>query len=278
MTDVYANLEFKELNYQSYLKIPQLLALQQEVSDPIHHDEMFFIVIHQASELWFKNLLHETEWLVESFEEGLVSRSLKILKRITAIMELLDHQIGLLATLTPVEFAGFRDLLRPASGFQSAQFRLMEYRFGIKEPFFLKFFEHDPAVVARLTEAQEKPSVYDSFLRSMKKAGFPIPDTILNRDVRQPYQANPDLELIYRDIYNAPGNDYHWVLMFEGLLDFDEKLARWRQTHILMVTRTIGALGGTGGSSGAEFLKSRAGLRCFPELWSVRNYLGGSHE
>ncbi len=273
----YEDLEFKDLNYQSYLKINELLGLQREVSNPAHHDEMFFIIIHQAAELWFKSLLHEGAWLVQAFRSGSISRTLKVLRRITAVMDLQAQQIGLLATLTPVEFAGFRDLLRPASGFQSAQFREMEYTFGIRDEFFLKFFSHLPDVVARLKSIRSKPSIYDEALRAMANFGYPIPQELLDRDVQQNWVENEQLIQVIRSIYDDPAENYHWVLLFEAMLDFDEKVAKWRNHHILMVTRTIGNLSGTGGSSGVEFLKSRAGLRFFPELWSVRNLLGGTY-
>lgn len=273
----YENLEFKKLNYQSYLKIDELLSLQREVSDPAHHDEMFFIIIHQASELWFKNILHEAEWLVTALRSGSVSRTLKVLRRMTAIMELLAKQIGLLATLTPIEFAGFRDLLRPASGFQSAQFREMEFAFGIRDAFFLQFFKHLPEVVSRLEGIRSQPSIYDEVLKAMAVFGYPVPDGLLQRDVTQNWIENADLVQVIRGIYDDPADNYHWVLLFESMLDFDEKVARWRDNHILMVARTIGHNQGTGGSSGVDFLRSRAHLRFFPELWSVRDYLGGSY-
>ena len=273
----YNDLEFNDLNYQSYLKIDELLDLQHEVSDPPHHDEMFFIVIHQAAELWFKSLLHEADWLVGAFRSGSVSRALKVLRRITAIMDLQAQQIGLLATLTPVEFAGFRDLLRPASGFQSAQFRQIEYAFGIRAPFFLMFFEHLPEVVKRLETTRRQPSIYDEAVRAMHRFGYAVPEPLLNRDVSQNWALNEDLVNIIREIYDDPAENYHWVLLFESMLDFDEKVAKWRNHHILMVSRTIGTVAGTGGSSGVSFLQSRAGLRFFPELWAVRNLLGGSY-
>ncbi|RZA08412.1 MAG: tryptophan 2,3-dioxygenase, partial [Proteobacteria bacterium] len=135
----YENLELKPLNYNSYLKVPELLSLQQELSSPAHHDEMFFIIIHQASELWFKQIRHETAGLIQDLRAGSVSRALKKLRRTVGIMDLMVQQINLLNTLTPVEFAGFRDALRPASGFQSIQFRVIEFVYGIREEFFLQF-------------------------------------------------------------------------------------------------------------------------------------------
>ena len=156
-------LRFERLNYNSYLKIPELLELQKELSEPPHHDEMFFIIIHQAAELWFKEMLHETEALIEALRANSISRVLKILRRLTGIMDLQVRQINLLSSLTPVEFAGFRDKLRPASGFQSMQFRVLEFAFGLRDEFFLKFFSAMPEALAKLKSWQSRPSVRDEF-------------------------------------------------------------------------------------------------------------------
>lgn len=262
-----------QLNYNSYLRVPELLALQREVSRPPHHDEMFFIVIHQSFELWFKEVLHETGLLIEHFRAGQVSRVLKVIKRINAVFENLTQQIQLLSTLTPVEFAGFRDHLRPASGFQSIQFREIEYAYGLRDPFFLQFFREDLPAVERLRQRLRQPSVYDEFLRALAREGLPLPAAVLERDVTQPYQSHPEVVEVLRRAYREPGDRYHWVLVFEAMLDFDTWFRKWRAIHILMVTRTIGDQSGTGGSSGAKFLESRLPHRFFPELWEVRNRL-----
>lgn len=276
-TPDYESLKLAELNYGSYLKIPELLSLQQRISDPPHHDEMFFIIIHQAMELWFKEILCETETLVEALQKGMVSHTLKYLRRITAILDLLIKQINLLTTLTPVEFAGFRDHLRPASGFQSVQFRCLEYTYGVREPFFLKFFQEMPEVLARLEAIRNKPSVYDEFLKSLHQAGYLIPEAILKRDYREVYTGSEEVTRVLKSIYENPQENYHWVLLFEVMLDFDEKFTLWKNTHILMVERTIGHKKGTGGSTGYDFLRSRLELKFFPDLWDVRNQIGGSY-
>jgi tryptophan 2,3-dioxygenase len=271
----YENLELKELNYNSYLKIPELLQLQHELSDPPHHDEMFFIVIHQAAELWFKLMRHETEALVKDLQEAAVSRALKKLRRIVSVMDLMVRQINLLNTLTPVEFAGFRDNLRPASGFQSIQFRVMEFMYGIREPFFLSFFEKEPEKKAILENIRTIPSVYDEFVRALAKAGFPVPEKVLKRDVSNGWEESPELIETIKQIYMNPQDNYHWVLLFETMLDFDEKFSIWRNVHMLMVARTIGMkTTGTGGSAGYKFLAGRAEYKFFPELWSVRMEVG----
>lgn len=274
----YENLELKELNYNSYLKIPELLQLQQELSDPPHHDEMFFIIIHQAAELWFKLMRHETEALVKDLQEAAVSRALKKLRRIVSVMDLMVKQINLLNTLTPVEFAGFRDNLRPASGFQSIQFRVMEFMYGIREPFFLSFFEKEPEKKAILEQIRTIPSVYDEFVRALAKAGFPVPEKLLKRDVSAGWEESPELIAAIKQIYMNPQDNYHWVLLFETMLDFDEKFAIWRNVHMLMVARTIGMkTTGTGGSAGYKFLAGRAEYKFFPELWSVRMEVGAGY-
>ncbi|MGE4159137.1 MAG: tryptophan 2,3-dioxygenase [Planctomycetota bacterium] len=287
MSGEYDKLKFEKLNYNSYLKVPELLSLQHQISDGPHHDEMFFIIIHQASELWFKNLLHETELLIKAFREGYVSHALKVLKRMSAIMELLARQITLLGTLTPVEFAGFRDKLNPASGFQSAQFRIMEFTFGLRDPFYIKFFESMPEVAQRLESIRRSPCVYDEFLACLSKAGFKVPSDILKsgaspvtgedatRDTsRKPHEG---LVALFKGIYEKPQDNFHWVLLFEALIDFDSHMAGWRHHHIQSVSRTIGTKSGTGGSSGVAFLQGRASLRFFPELWEVRTHIGSTN-
>lgn len=279
-------LKLEKLNYNSYLKVFELLNLQEELSDPPHHDEMFFIVIHQAAELWFKLMLHETEALVQAFRENGISRALKVLRRLTAIMDLQVKQINLLSTLTPVEFSGFRDHLMPASGFQSMQFRLIEFAYGIREDFFLKFFEDMPEALGALRSWMDRPSVGAEFVACMKKHApqpknqptVAAPAAGLSATPQEDGQLDAVLLSQLREIYENPGENYHWVLLCEGLLDFDEKFAQWRSNHALMVARTIGRKRGTGGSSGYGFLQSRMEYRFFPELWTIRTQIGTDYK
>lgn len=273
----YKNLELKELNYNSYLKVPELLDLQHLLSEPPHHDEMFFIIIHQAAELWFKLMRHETGAMVQDFRADSVSHALKKLRRIVGVMDLMVKQINLLSTLTPVEFAGFREKLNPASVFQSIQFRVIEFTYGIRESFFLEFFKKEPAKQEELKAVLKEPSVYDEFLHALDRAGYQVPPALLRRDVSQPWTESPELVQTLKRVYENPQDNYHWVLLFETMLDFDEKFSIWRQVHMLMVARTIGMRPGTGGSSGYKFLASRAEYRFFPELWSVRTQLGAGY-
>lgn len=267
----YGRIALEDLNYNSYLRLPELLDLQQLQSDPPHHDEMFFIIIHQSFELWFKQLMHETDLLVRGFRAGSMSRVLKVIKRINAILSCLCDQIQLLHTLTPAEFAGFRERLGTGSGFQSVQFREMEFAYGIREDFFLQFFENDSAAHARLKARADAPSVYDEFLRALHAAGYPVPEALLAGQSSATRELNEELVAVLHALYQAPEDNYHWILVCEALLDLDMFVSKWRQVHILMVSRTIGGRQGTGGSSGKAFLEQRVHHRFFPELWEVRN-------
>ncbi|MEO7995116.1 MAG: tryptophan 2,3-dioxygenase family protein [bacterium] len=275
----YNKLRLKSLDYESYLKVPDLLGLQQPLSDPAHHDELFFIVIHQAFELWFLEMLHETDLLSQYLYEGTVSRAIKVLKRLSAIMELLVPQIGLLATLTPVEFGGFRNHLKPASGFQSVQYRQLEFAWGNKDAFFLQFFAERPGAKDALEARLTAPSVYHAYWTALRNAGYQVPDVMLERSLSPAghalprVTADPAAVQFLKELYEHPGTEFHWVLLSEALLDFDMLVAQWRRTHQLMVDRTIGGKTGTGGSSGADFLKSRMDVRFFPELWAVRGQI-----
>lgn len=271
------DLRYKDLNYNSYLKIPDLLSIQHELSEPRHHDELFFIIIHQAMELWFKLIMHETEMLREALQQDSVSRALKVLKRNTAIFEVLKQQINLLSTLTPVEFAGFRDNLRPASGFQSIQYRQLEFTYGVKDEFFLSFFPENSEMRQSLSALLASPTVYDDVLRAIDRAGYKIPKSVLERDFSKPYMGDAGVRKVLKEIYENPEQNYHWVLLFEALVDFDEKFSLWRNTHILMVARTIGQKQGTGGSAGYKFLEGRLHYRFFPDLWDVRTEIGSGY-
>lgn len=274
MSPDYQKLELRELNYQSYLRVPELLSLQTQISKGPHHDEMFFIIIHQTAELWFKEMLHETGILIAAFRNQRIPRALKVLRRLQGIMELQVQQIQLLRSLTPVEFAGFREHLRPASGFQSVQFREIEFTWGVRDPFFLRFFQSLPDVQERLERILAQPSVYDELLRMLHSMGYSIPAGLLDRDFSQERPSCPELVEVFRQIYEADETRTELMLLFETLLDFDEFFSQWRQIHILSVGRTIGHKKGTGGSAGYRFLQSRAELRFFPELWDVRNVIG----
>ena len=270
-SDEYDQLVIEDLNYGSYLKIPELLKLQELRSRPLHHDEMFFIIIHQTTELWFKEILHEADLLAECFAKSWLPMALKVLKRINGVMEVLCRQIELLGTLTPREFAGFREALGTGSGFQSVQFRSAEFAFGQRNPWFFQFFEQRAAEIAELRRRYESPSIYDCFLSALAKDGKPVPRSVLERDFQKSHVLDQELVELFHELYSKPESEYLWILICESLLDLDTLWSKWRAVHILMVSRTIGTQMGTGGSTGIKFLQSRQPLRFFPELWELRN-------
>ena len=260
------------MDYQHYLKIPELLALQKPRSKPPHHDEMLFIVIHQAYELWFKLLIHEIENTIQYLGKGNIARARHFAARIVDVFKLLIRQIHLLETMQPVEFLHFRDHLKPASGFQSVQFREIEFLLGMKNGAYLKFFDAAPESKAILTRRIEQPDLGDAFLGAMKRRGvqFVQEDLPLARE-------NP--ESIHRiakalvPIYEKPESDFTLYQLCEKLLEIDESFHLWRHHHVSVVERIIGSKIGTGGSSGVPYLKTTTTKRAFPYLWEIRTLL-----
>lgn len=256
-----------ELTYSSYLKIEELINLQELKSVPNEHDEMLFIVIHQAYELWFKQILHEVDYLKLLLSKNEIIRSQHTLKRINTILKVLVHQIDILETMTPLEFLSFRDYLESASGFQSAQFRELEFVLGYKNSNVFKRFENDPSTLFRLKKRYNESTLWDSFINYLNNNLYPVPQDFLERDVTKNTEANTDIQNILIDIYN---NSPIISQFCELLLDFDEGLQEWRYRHIKMVERTIGSKIGTGGSAGADYLKSTIFKPVFPDLWAIR--------
>ena len=241
--------EGRELSYGTYLKVPELLQLQQGLSR--EHDELLFIVAHQVYELWFKVVLFELEATRDRIDADDVFFARHHLRRVYVIEKLLVEQIEVLETMSPQDFLAFRSKLAPASGFQSVQFREIEFLSGLKEPKYVALLEATPEVMARLRRRLEEPSVDDSFRALVKRRGAP---SILE---------------VFRD------RERHGDLfdLCEALLDHDETFAHWRARHVLMVERQIGSKTGTGGSSGARYLRGTLGKRFYPELWEVRSQL-----
>jgi tryptophan 2,3-dioxygenase len=255
------------LTYSSYLKIDQLLELQQPLSEGPEHDETLFIVIHQVYELWFKQILHELELLQLSLEEGDTPVALATLKRILTILKTLVAQIDVLETMTPISFSSFRPRLEAASGFESAQFREVEMALGLKREGALRHYAGGSAERARLESRFPRPSVWISFLRYLSRAGYPIPDQELERDPRLSTEASRPVQKVLLEIYRA---DPLTTQLCERLVDLDEGLQEWRYRHVKMVERTIGTKQGTGGSAGAEYLRSTLNKPLFPDLWAIR--------
>jgi tryptophan 2,3-dioxygenase len=249
------------LSYGSYLKVDELLGLQQPLSRPAHHDEMLFIIIHQVYELWFKQLLHEVDATMEAIDRDDLLRVAKHFRRIHSIQRLIEQQIDILETMTPQEFNQFRDHLNPASGFQSVQFRELEFACGVRRTDLLKLIELGAEQRARLERRSREPSLYDRVKALLRRRGF---------------AANSSEETIesLRQIYSNEAQNYDLYLLLEDLIEFDERFLLWRGRHVRMVERMIGQKHGTGGSLGAKYLESTLGYRFFPELWDVRTYLG----
>lgn len=271
----------KHVTYQSYLKVDELLELQQPLSDGPEHDELLFITIHQVYELWFQQILHEMQALQSSLESGDTHRSLALISRVRTIMKTCVAQVDVLETMTPIQFKSFRARLSSASGFQSAQFRELEAVLGrrdragsdAKEGSGMKMAEHlQPGSRGReRTEAaMARASLWDSALRYFASRGHAIPAEVLERDVTTPWDGADGLEAALVEMYHS---DSEARLVAEALVDVDEGLAEWRYRHVMMVHRTIGKKPGTGGSSGVDYLRSTLFHPSFPELWAIRNQL-----
>ena len=258
------------VTYQSYLRLDTLLSLQVPRSEGPEHDEMLFIVIHQVYELWFKELLHELDHVAMLFRTDKPHRAQHTLKRILTILKVLVAQLDILETMTPLEFLSFRARLEAASGFQSNQFRQIEFLLGAKtETALSRFPEGGPARQA-LEQRYQAPTIWDAFLHYLSREGYPVPASHLARDYTQPVLPSPEIQEILVDLYRR---DVKSAEICERLVDLDEGLAEWRYRHVRMVERTIGAKLGTGGSRGAAYLQSTIGRNLFPDLWEIRSRL-----
>ena len=262
------------LTYATYLRLDQLLSAQQPLSKPEHHDEMLFIIQHQTSELWMKLVIHEMRAAIAFVRADHLEPSFKILSRVKHIQAQLFEQWAVLETLTPTEYVQFRNVLGRASGFQSHQYRMIEFLFGNKDANAIRVFAHTPAIHAELDAALRAPSLYDEFLRHLRRRGMPIPDSITERDVTLPYEPDDRVTHVLKTIYENPHNHWDAYEMCEKLVDIDESFSLWRFRHMKTVERIIGHKRGTGGSSGVGFLQQAVSIRLFPELWDVRTKIG----
>jgi tryptophan 2,3-dioxygenase len=267
----------QSVTYGSYLKVQELLGLQHPLTVPEQHDETLFIIIHQVYELWFKQILHEVKAAETALQADQPMLFIRIAKRIGTIQAVLTHQVDVLETMTPVDFNRFREKLNPASGFQSMQFRVLEFRLGAKEPAYMKFHKHDPLAVKALEDALAQPTLYDHFLALLARRGFAIPPEVLKRDVKQAYQSNDGVREAILKIYRESERHYDLYSTLEALIDLDEGLLLWRYRHVAMVERMIGNRKGTGGSSGVKYLSHTLQKRFFPEIWEARNGLGDAY-
>ena len=258
------------LTYSSYLHVDELLALQKPRSDGPEHDELLFIVIHQVYELWFKEILHEIDHVKRLLEADEAHRAQHTLKRILTILKVLVAQLDILETMTPLEFLSFRERLEAASGFQSDQFRQLEFTLGRKSRQAIARFEHDTRARRALERRYEEPTLWDAFLRYLKREGYAVPDSALARDVTAVVEPSEAMQQILIDIYRRDPKNSE---ICERLVDLDEGVQEWRYRHVKMVERTIGVKMGTGGSAGAAYLQATIGTPLFPDLWAIRSRL-----
>jgi len=258
------------LTYSSYLELPTLLNLQHARSDPEEHDELLFIVIHQTYELWFKLLLHEIDKLKGDFSTDEMYGAIATLKRMRTVMKTLVGQLDILETMTPMSFTSFRDRLETSSGFQSTQFREVEFVLGYKRPNVVKYLKEDdpghPDVVRRLRER----SLVDHFYDFLEHRGAAIPQHLREKPVEEPTQPDKQVQDGLFELYTTRPDV---AILLELMTDFDEGLQEWRYRHVKVVERTIGSKQGTGGSPGVEFLKKSLFAPVFPDLWAIRHRL-----
>ncbi|WP_447644146.1 tryptophan 2,3-dioxygenase [Nocardioides zeae] len=262
------------MDYGSYLDLDRLLSAQHPVSEPVHPDELLFIVQHQTTELWFKLVLHELRSVRRYLDADDVSRARKALARVKHIFKTLAEQWSVLATLTPSEYAEFRGFLGASSGFQSHQYRAVEFILGNKHARMLDVFDAKPEARAELAELLDAPTVYDAFLRLLARRGHAVPAAVLERDVRETWVEVPALVGTFQRIYGDTTAHWEEYATCEDLVDLEDAFQLWRFRHLRTVQRTIGFKTGTGGSSGVGFLRRALDLTFFPELYSVRTGIG----
>ncbi|WP_116046615.1 tryptophan 2,3-dioxygenase [Amycolatopsis palatopharyngis] len=253
------------LTYTSYLALDEVLAAQRPRSD--EHDELLFIVIHQVYELWFKQLLHELAYAQQRLAEGDTAHALRTLRRVLTVLKVAVAQIDVLETMTPSQFTCFRERLDAASGFQSAQFRELEVVLGRRDERVLRNYPEGSAARERIAAAMERPSVFDSFLAYLGVHGYPVPT---GRDLTTPLEPSAEVQEMLLRVYADDGGP---ASVCEHLVDLDEGMQEWRYRHVKMVERTIGDRSGTGGSSGAAYLRTTLFTPMFPDLWAVRSRL-----
>ncbi|HWE44724.1 MAG TPA: tryptophan 2,3-dioxygenase [Caulobacteraceae bacterium] len=257
--------------YAEYLGLDDLLACQRPRTD--RHDEMLFIVIHQAKELWLKEIIHDVGLAQRLIREGDLEPAYKSLARVSRIWTVMTLSWDILATMTPADYLSFRGELGTSSGFQSHQFRTLEYLLGLKDGAFLRFHEERPQALAQLKTALESPSLYDDALAQVAARGLPIPDEVLHRDWSQPYAPSEAVENAWLEVYRNTEKYWELYQLAEKLVDLDDALLTWRHKHVITVERIIGRKRGTGGTEGVGYLTRTLERRCFPELWSLRTRL-----
>ena len=265
------------LSYNKYLRVVDLIGLQDCLSDPEHHDELLFITIHQAYELWFKQILHEIDAAIALMNEDRLAAAARTLRRVVEIEKLLVDQIHILETMTPISFLGFRDQLNPASGFQSMQFREIEFISGLKHQSLLNDFSDDEFARTRLQERFEAPSLGDAFYAALRKRGLDAPASEGSRDDQERRQRYGKRTQVVLEILTHFEERVEEFQLAEALLEHDEFFSLWRSHHIKMVERMVGTKRGTGGSEGVGYLQTTLDKKFFPELWEARTHLDTKH-
>lgn len=260
-----------DVTYGGYLRLRELLAAQAPLSE--RHDEMLFVILHQTMELWMKQTLHEIDAAQGEINSGELVRAYKHMARVSRIQAVMTQTWDILATMTPTDYLRFREVLGTSSGFQSAQFRVLEYRLGLKDASFLQFHPEGQPERAALDAALKAPSLYDAALAQLAAAGIDVPQAVLNRAKDQPYQPSEGVEDAWLEVYR--NSEKYWPLyqLAEKLLDLDDSLLTWRHKHVLTVERIIGRKRGTGGTDGVGYLAQTLTRRAFPEIWSLRTKL-----
>jgi len=261
-------------DYTGYLQLDRLLAAQTPLSDPPHHDEMLFIIQHQVAELWIKLLIHEVGGAIRQMRSDSLAPAIKNLARVRHVQNQLYSQWKVLDTLTPSEYAEFRHVFGKASGFQSAQYRMLEFMLGNKSRATMRVYEHQPEWHARLRDALESPSLYEEFLMHLAREGMAVPETALDRDFSETRDEDPKVVDVLREIYEDRASNWDRYETCEALMDIGNNFQFWRFHHMKTVERIIGHKRGTGGSSGVPFLQKALDIEFFPELLCVRTEIG----
>ena len=267
-----AQMEFDgRMAYLDYLHLDKVLGAQHPLSDT--HDEMLFIIQHQTSELWIKLAIHELSAARTAIRRDEIQPAFKMLARVARIFEQLNNAWDVLRTMTPSEYTEFRDKLGQSSGFQSWQYRLVEYLLGNRNQAMLRPHAHRPQIMALLENELKVPSLYDEALRYLSRNGFDIPDNVINRDISQTHQPSDGVINVWQEIYETPQTHWKCYELAEKLVDFEDYFRRWRFNHVTTVERIIGDKRGTGGTGGVSYLKRMLDVELFPELWRVRTVL-----
>lgn len=265
------------LSYNKYLRVPDLIALQDCLSDPVHHDELLFITIHQAYELWFKVILEEVDAAITFMDQDRAAAAERAVRRVVEIEKLLVNQIHILETMSPISFLGFRDQLNPASGFQSMQFREIEFASGLKDENILRSFGNDAFAHERLTARFANPTLADAFYNLLQRRGLDAPIDLQDIDEAERKKRYGKRTRAVLELLTHFEERYEEFKLQEALLEHDEYFSLWRSHHIKMVERMVGAKRGTGGSEGIGYLRTTLDKKFFPELWEARTYLDLKH-